>query len=839
MNEKEMWLQCLGEYASIVDRINESKSLLYEIKSADMLDEFSTVIKMNGVAESIKEQCEKLLNSNKQLLSYWENQDKSIDEFAEFQQTDLVKHDPGERSLLRNHNQRNYLISKGPHQPVLNKFPIDDKGDRFNPMWYKQFPHLEYSVVKNSAFCFVCFLFPSLDSSSIEKGHTKWFTDGVQKFGKMTSRGGKGKNKKLGKLQAHFSSSLHKKALQDYRNFMVETGHVDIALDKVARNDLLEVIRRKNFHAEVVRILMDVTRTLARQGLALRGSGNDSDGNFVQMVQLVARHNPILKEWLEKTSERPYHVTYLSPKSQNEFIELLGETVKQEIIREIQSAPFYTIMADTTPDVSHKDILSLIIRFVDEEGIPKERLLKVIEAKDKTGVGIADCIQSVLNSSQITTDNLVFQSYDMAANMSGQFQGAQQIISEKVGHEVYFTPCQAHRTNTAIEHCCRADTSSIIANMFNILEELYTFFSGSTKRFSLLKTNLEDVENSLNLKNLSKTRWTVRAESIKSVIISFEKIVNVLEEYLNDATLSKSFDRVTKSKVLGLYKNIRSADFIASLFFMKTIMYKLKVLTETLESVELNILDAITAINTSISSLNKIRSSDTEVENLIEAVKKFCNKISVEMEEDFNKHHRRRLVPRRYDENNENAIQLTCTEFYKQEFNSVLDSLISQLTSNVQACMEHFRPAYEVFQIPISRENISVENLQLMIDMFPNSSNKPDVLVLEGELELLFDNCSKVKSFQDVANVCFKMKKIIPTACTLIRFLSSAGYTTASNERIFSRLKYVKNELRNRCLDDRLDFLMVLFCERDITDSINFQTAVEHWITLKNRRIKL
>jgi len=62
--------------------------------------------------------------------------------------------------------------------------------------------------------------------------------------------------------------------------------------------------------------------------------------------------------------------------------------------------------------------------------------------------------------------------------MSGQFNGAQQKISEAIGRKIPYIPCKAHRINTFIEHAC--DSSLIISDLFSIVQELYVFFSSST-----------------------------------------------------------------------------------------------------------------------------------------------------------------------------------------------------------------------------------------------------------------------------------------------------------------------------------------------------------------------
>lgn len=66
----------------------------------------------------------------------------------------------------------------------------------------------------------------------------------------------------------------------------------------------------------------------------------------------MSRHCPALEKWLNESRFRPYRTTYLSPQSQNEMIEVLGSSIQRNIISEIKNAEFFSIMADTTPDVS-------------------------------------------------------------------------------------------------------------------------------------------------------------------------------------------------------------------------------------------------------------------------------------------------------------------------------------------------------------------------------------------------------------------------------------------------------------------------------------------------------
>lgn len=81
--------------------------------------------------------------------------------------------------------------------------------------------------------------------------------------------------------------------------------------------------------------------------------------------------------------------------------------------------------------------------------------------------------------------------------------------------------------------------------MIDNLESLYVFFSASNKRYSILNKELAGLENVLQLRNLSKTRWTARAESIKAVWVSFDAISDSLHHISLQSNL---YDRMIEQK---------------------------------------------------------------------------------------------------------------------------------------------------------------------------------------------------------------------------------------------------------------------------------------------------
>ena len=69
-------------------------------------------------------------------------------------------------------------------------------------------------------------------------------------------------------------------------------------------------------------------------------------------------------------------------------------------------------------------------------------------------------------------------------------------------------------------------------------------------------------------------------------------------------------------------------------------MYKFKNLTEQLEAVELNILDALQLIKSTVQSFEFIRNDSEQMTSMIESGMSFAQKIGIDVEGDFKKHHR-------------------------------------------------------------------------------------------------------------------------------------------------------------------------------------------------------
>ena len=102
-------------------------------------------------------------------------------------------------------------------------------------------------------------------------------------------------------------------------------------------------------------------RFLARQGLPLRGDGDESNSNCVQLFKLRSVGDSSMLEWLQKRTNK-----YTSKDIQNEILNVLAAEVSEKISSDLQTADFFSIMVDELTDSSNQEQVTLVLLWVDK-----------------------------------------------------------------------------------------------------------------------------------------------------------------------------------------------------------------------------------------------------------------------------------------------------------------------------------------------------------------------------------------------------------------------------------------------------------------------------------------
>ena len=102
--------------------------------------------------------------------------------------------------------------------------------------------------------------------------------------------------------------------------------------------------------------------------------------------------------------------------------------MKQAILAQLTATKYYFIIVDATPDSSHVEQASFILRYVHcKDKVTyevQERFLEFVDCNQKTGKSIAELINETLrkNGIHVPLADCRGQGYDNGSNMSGSYR---------------------------------------------------------------------------------------------------------------------------------------------------------------------------------------------------------------------------------------------------------------------------------------------------------------------------------------------------------------------------------------------------------------------------------
>ena len=150
--------------------------------------------------------------------------------------------------------------------------------------------------------------------------------------------------------------------------------------------------------------------------------------------------------------------------------------MKEILVNEIKAARYFGIMFDSTPDISHTDQMSEVIRYVKIHNgnvDVREVFLGFFPLKGKKADDLSSDILKNLESDGLDIMMCRAQDYDNAATMSGIHRGVQAIWKRK-NKKAIFNGCVDHSLNLCGQHSFAENASCI--TFFSTLERMFSFF---------------------------------------------------------------------------------------------------------------------------------------------------------------------------------------------------------------------------------------------------------------------------------------------------------------------------------------------------------------------------
>lgn len=663
---------------------------------------------------------------------------------------------------------------------------------------------LIFSESTGKFFCYICILFKSdmPGNPNVPNQFHTGFNDWKNAYSRISS---------------HEMSKDHFAAISALVNYQ-KTRQIDKTFDTVKEKE-------SAYWTRVLRRVVEVIKFLTERGLAFRGDnethGDPSNGNFLGCIDLLAKFDPFLEEHVRRYGNPGRgKVSYLSSTTYEELINILGSKVLEKIVAEIKEAKYYGITVDSTPDVSHTDQLSIVIRYVSKTGDIYERFLMFVEIEKHDAKYLFDTLMSILENQGIDPKFCRCQSYDNAANMSGVYSGVQARFKE-INNIATWIPCGAHSLNlvgtAAAESCLEA------VSFFGIVQSLYTFFAASPQRWS----KLSSLGSKISVKKLSETRWSARYEAVKTLRAHYDDIRAIL----TNISTSEGMKPTTVNEAQNLIHKMDTFEMVLLTVIWEYILKHIDIVNKSLQEPGIEFNTMVRLYDSLIQNISHCRTEDMYISFYLMA------KELAPDSEFKDSGSRVRKKKRQFDEGPDETPSRSAKDSFKiNVFFIILDVLCAEMTKRRAA----YTMLYDTFSFltddTLTEDLIKVK-AQALVKMYPSDLEENFV-----DEYLVFSSLyPKTTSITELLKLQIKDKLVssFPNVNIALRIYLSILGSNAEGERSFSKLKLVKNFMRSTMGQERTSSLGLLCIESDVARGMNFEDIIHEFAVSKSRKKNL
>lgn len=504
----------------------------------------------------------------------------------------------------------------------------------------------------------------------------------------------------------------------------------------------------------------------------------------------------------------------------------------------------FSLLIDEASDVSDKEQMAVVLRYLDKRAFIVERLVGVVHVKETSAICLKSALQKLFTDIGLSIKQVRGQCYDGASNMRGEFNGlkAKILAENKSAHYVH---CFAHQLQLVIVAVAKKNED--IADFFYMISLLFNVVGASCKRKDMIREKYrEEIKKAIgagwistgtgqhqdqSLQRAGDTRWGSHYRTLSSLVTLFPSIVSVLKYVEKEGKSEK------KSQARGLLSYFETFDFVFYLHMMLHILGSANTLSHSLQKRDQDILNAMSCVKSTRNDLQELRENGWD--SLLELAYSFCEEHGIpkpNMQEEYVNRHKPR---QRTNKTNLQHYRTECLnsviDWQLQEF----DDRFNEVNSALLGHMASFNPkdSFAAFDL---------ESLKKLAEFYPDDFDSNKLKDLGHQLRIYINNVRADKRFSNLDGIADLAKLMVETkkhltfhlVYRLLKLVLILPVATASVERCFSAMNVVKNMLRNKMGEQFMSDCLICYVEKDMFSTINNDVVFDLFKKMKDRRGK-
>ncbi|CAO2831922.1 unnamed protein product [Amaranthus hypochondriacus] len=753
----------------------------------------------------------------------------------------VLPSDPADRWPISNYDVndrdevRRAYIQRGPYQPRNDTYPqtiLFGYARRFNKSWYDKYSNwLEYSLKNDACYCLCCYLFATESEIASHYGGDTFISKGFRTWNNIK------------RLDKHIGgpNSIHNQCVKRCEDLMMQKQSIQVAFHR--QSDQAKVEYRNRLNASV-----DIARLILYSGLPFRGHDESETssrkGNFLTFLEFFAKKNESVGSVVLKNAPGNNQMT--SPPIQKDIANACYKETIKAILEELGD-DYFAILVDESRDVSCKQQMALVLRYVDKRGFVMERLVGLAHVTSTTAESLKETIYSMLAQLSLSPSRIRGQGYDGASNMRGHINGLRTLIQNDCS-SAHYVHCFAHQLQLTLVKVAHkhVDVEHLI-ELTNLA--LNTIGVSYKRRDEFREKQAEMVEKALSegelltgkglnqevgLQKPGDTRWGSHFNTFSNFIQMFSPIVDVLDALV----VAGDDDRI---KIQAILDGIQTFDFAFMIHLMKLVLGISNGLSLSLQRRDQDVVNAMSLLGTTKKRYQKTR--DEGWESLMNEVESFCVKRDIDIPRMDD------LAPLRARGKSKRRLSDVTNEHYYRVnvFYTIIDMLMQELDCRFPEISTDLLIGVGCLNPANSFSYYNKEKVLKMAKLYPDDFDYLALDCLSFELDTFIDNFSTDKRFSSLSTLGEFSKTLVqsglykscPHFHKLLKLALILPVSTATVERVFSAMKIIKTELRNRISDEFLNDTVVAYFECDLFQSLSNEDIMRRFQNMKTRRGQL